>query len=126
MGTPVVSKIHNQIGRWVCVILAVFMLAVVFAGVYGQPPGGHAAPAANEECGTADTVSSAEVSWLEPRGLNIVDLVGFVPDQDLAGAIISYSPGYGIVRYQSGVRVGNTVTITTKVYPRYIKDTTTG
>lgn len=126
MGTPIVSKIHNQIGRLVCAILAVFVLAVMFAGVSSQPTGGHAAPAANEECGTADTVSSAEVSWLEPRGLNIVDLVGFVPDEYLTGAIISYSPGYGIVRYQSGVRVGNTVTITTKVYPRYIKDTVTG
>ncbi len=65
-------------------------------------------------------VISTSLDWLEPRGLNIVDLVGQVPDEYLAGSIISYTPGYGIVRYQSGQRSGSTVTITTDVYPRYI------
>jgi hypothetical protein len=62
---------------------------------------------------------AADVNWLEPRGLNIVDLVGWVPDSDLAGAIIQYTPGYGILRYRSGQRVGNTVTITATAYPRF-------
>ncbi len=54
--------------------------------------------------------------WLEPLGLNIVDLVGFVPESDLAGAVISYTPGYGILRYKSGSRNGNTVMVTATAY----------
>ncbi len=57
--------------------------------------------------------------WLEPRALNIVDLVGWVPESDLVGAIIQSTPGYGIMRYVSGSRVGNTVTITATAYPRF-------
>jgi hypothetical protein len=65
---------------------------------------------------------TASVDWLEPQGINIVDLVGQVPDSILAGAIISHTPGFGIVRYESGKRVGNIVTITAKIYPRYVVD----
>ena len=68
----------------------------------------------------AEARSTADVDWLEARGLNIVDLVGLVPEEYLEDTIVSYSPGYGIVRYQSGSRVGNTVTITATLYPRYI------
>lgn len=64
--------------------------------------------------------SSVATDWLEPRGLNIVDMVGFVPEEYLEGVIISYTPGYGILTYESGERVGNTVTITAKVFPRYM------
>jgi hypothetical protein len=66
--------------------------------------------------------TAASAAWLEPRGLNIVDLVGEVPDSDLQGAIIQYTPGFGLLRYQSGQRVGNTVTITATAYPRYWSD----
>jgi hypothetical protein len=62
------------------------------------------------------------IGWLEPLGINIVDLVGLVPDSFLAGSIISYTPGYGIVRYESGKRSGNAVTITAKAYPRFVTD----
>jgi len=65
--------------------------------------------------------STADLDWLEPRGLNIVDMVGFVPEEYLEEAIISYTPGYGILVYQAGTRVGDTVTITATVYPRYFK-----
>lgn len=58
-------------------------------------------------------------AWLEPRGLNIVDLVGLVPDADLRGGIINYETGTGMLIYQSGSRSGNTVTINTSVIPRY-------
>jgi hypothetical protein len=67
-----------------------------------------------------DKASSVAADWLEPRGLNIVDMVGFVPEEYLEGVIISYTPGYGILTYKSGERVGNTVTITARVFPRYI------
>ena len=65
---------------------------------------------------------AAGSDWLEPRGLNIVDLVGWVPDSDLTGAILQYTPGYGILRYKSGQRVGNTVTVTATAYPRFYTD----
>jgi hypothetical protein len=69
-----------------------------------------------------DKTSSAAADWLEPRGLNIVDMVGFVPEEYLEGVIISYTPGYGILTYESGERVGNTVTVTATVSTRYIVD----
>ncbi len=62
---------------------------------------------------------AVQSDWLEPLGLNITDMVGWVPESDLAGAIIQYTPGYGILRYVSGSRDGNTVTITAKAYPRF-------
>jgi hypothetical protein len=65
-------------------------------------------------------ISRSAADWLEPRGLNIVDMVGSVPEEYLEGVIISYTPGYGILTYESGERVGNTVTITARVFPRYI------
>lgn len=84
------------------------------------PVHGHAAPQATatppNETTALDRATTAD--WLEPRGLNIVDLVGQVPDAYLEGAIIYYSTGDGIIRYQSGTRVGSTVTITATVYPR--------
>jgi hypothetical protein len=74
-----------------------------------------------------DHITNAEnTDWLEPQGLNIVDLAGVVPDRYLKGAIISFTPGYGILTYESGTRVGDTVTITTTVYPRYIIDKNIG
>ena len=41
-----------------------------------------------------------------------------MPESELKGMILSYTPG-GIVRYQSGQRNGNTVSIVTTVYPRF-------
>ncbi len=68
------------------------------------------------------TVAAGADDWFEPRGLNIVDLVGVVPDSYLTGSIVSYTPGYGIVRYRSGQRSGDTVVITADVFPRYVVD----
>lgn len=51
-----------------------------------------------------------------------MDLVGWVPESDLAGAVIQYTPGYGILRYRSGNRNGDTVTITATAYPRFYTD----
>lgn len=101
-----------------------FTLVLLFAVFFGQPAEGLSDPPVGEVGGCSDIgeMALADVAWLEPRGLNVVDLVGFVPEEYLNGAIVSYSSGYGIVRYQSGVRVGDTVTITAKVYPRYIVD----
>lgn len=56
--------------------------------------------------------------WLEPRGLSIVELVGEVPEEILQGMIISYGDALGIVVYEEGTRSGNTVVLTTTIYPR--------
>lgn len=56
--------------------------------------------------------------WLEPRGLNVVELVGQVPEATLQGTIISYNDWQGIVVYESGTRTGDHVEITTTMYPR--------
>lgn len=66
-------------------------------------------------------VLPAEVTatWLEPRGVNIIDLVGLVPDSHLAGGIISYETSTGMYIYNSGTRSGNTVTINATIIPRY-------
>ncbi|MFC2023353.1 hypothetical protein ACFLT5_01295 [Chloroflexota bacterium] len=66
---------------------------------------------------TEDAVSVPD--WLEPRGLNVVDLVGLVPDDMLQGMILSFGDGVGIVVYESGSRVGDTVVVTAKLYPRF-------
>ncbi len=58
------------------------------------------------------------LDWLEPRGINVVNLVGQVPEGLLQGMILSYESGSGIVVYETGTRMGNTVVVTTKIYPR--------
>jgi hypothetical protein len=42
-----------------------------------------------------------------------------VPDPTLQGTIISYGDWDGILIYESGSRLGNTVVVTTTIYPRY-------
>ena len=54
-------------------------------------------------------------SWLEPRGISIVEMVGKVPESVLQDLIIVYEVGRGIVTYKSGTRVGNRVTIHAEV-----------
>ncbi len=99
----------------------VIALLAVPAGVSAEttPPGENSATSAGALPPEAVTAS---VDWMEPQGINIVDLVGQVPDSILAGSIISHTPGFGIVRYESGKRQGNIVTITAKIYPRYVVD----
>lgn len=52
--------------------------------------------------------------WLEPRGISIVDLIGVVPDEHLAGSIAIFHPGTTMVLYESGQRVGDRVTLTVR------------
>ncbi len=68
--------------------------------------------------GTVPTMPTAP-DWLEPRGLSIVDMVGYVPDEQLRDAILTYETGTGMVQYVSGSRSGNTVVIDAKMTPRY-------
>ncbi len=58
--------------------------------------------------------------WLEPRGLSVVEMVGQVPDEVLAGTILSYGDGEGIVVYDAGRLDGDRLVITTTIYPRVL------
>lgn len=58
-------------------------------------------------------------AWLEPRGVNIADLVGVLPEEHLRGSIISYATGSGTLQYEWGVRNGDEVFIRARVYPYY-------
>lgn len=111
---------NNQTSRRafeLCILVAMLLLAASMATKT------HAAePALPANLPAAGPTDSATLEWFEPRGLNIVDLVGQVPEKYLAGSIISYTPGYGIVRYASGQRIGNTVVVTTTVFPRFVVD----
>jgi hypothetical protein len=82
--------------RFMLVLMAALMVTVVIAG--------------------ADTTAMPD--WLEPRGISVIELVGQVPDEYLQGTILSYTDGEGIVVYESGKRVGATVTVVTTLYPR--------
>ena len=106
--------------NWMAIglILVLVLAPSLWVSQSGEPVSASDSEQLVETAGTVD--------WLEPRGLNIVDLVGMVPEEYLQGHIISNTSGYGIVRYEAGTRLGNTVVITTTVYPRYIKDARTG
>jgi hypothetical protein len=56
--------------------------------------------------------------WVEPRSLNITNLVGQVPDSLLQGAIISAYPWDGILQFESSSVCGNTIVITTTIHGR--------
>ncbi len=66
----------------------------------------------------ASQETTAMPDWLEPRGLSVLDLVGQLPEEYLQGMILSYGDWDGIVVYESGSREGNTVVVTTTIYPR--------
>lgn len=112
-----------RFSRIFCILSVVFLLGSLCKDI----PSAAAHP--EYYLSTDDQISAAPLSvspdaidWLEPRGLSIVDLVGQVPDAYLAGSILSYTPGYGILRYESGQRNGDTVVITAQVYPRHVVD----
>ncbi|MFC2023354.1 hypothetical protein ACFLT5_01300 [Chloroflexota bacterium] len=56
--------------------------------------------------------------FLEPRVLSVPELTGLVPDEILRGTVLSSGESTGIVIYESGVRVEDTVVITSTIYPR--------
>ncbi len=56
--------------------------------------------------------------WVEPRSLNITNLVGQVPDDLLRGVIISAYPWDGIVQFDSSSVSGDTIVITTTIHGR--------
>ena len=77
------------------------------------------APLWAQEGASPDDTAAPE--WLEPRGLNVVDLVGQVPEEHLKDSVLIYETGRGILQYQSGQRNGDRVEITVKITPRYFE-----
>lgn len=61
--------------------------------------------------GTIDQGTVPAPAWLEPRGVNVVDLVGVVPEDALRDSMVVYSPGVALAFYESGSRSGDTVTV---------------
>lgn len=53
----------------------------------------------------------AAIGWMEPRGINVVDLVGLVPEEHLRDTILRFHYGAGLVFYASGERIGDIVRV---------------
>jgi hypothetical protein len=64
-----------------------------------------------------DGVDEPAVDWLEPKGLNVVDLVGLAPDEHLQNAMVVFS-GEGTAQYLSGSRNGDLVTVNARIYTK--------
>ena len=64
------------------------------------------------------TPNLQSLPWVEPRSLNITNLVGQVPDDLLRGGIISSYPWDGIVQFESSSVSEDTVVITTTIRGR--------
>ena len=94
-----------NLGLLVVVILALLLLASSLA--------------LSSNCAQATTSGGRrEASWVEPRSLNITNLVGQVPDSLLQGVIISAYPWDGIIQFESSSVSGNTIVITTTIHGR--------
>ncbi len=93
--------------RNIPIVLALFVLLILAAR----------APLWAQQDIQPDDATTPE--WLEPRSLNIVDLVGQAPEEHLKGSVLIYETGRGILQYESGKRVGDQVEITVKITPRY-------
>jgi hypothetical protein len=96
----------QRIGRHLSVFYAAVMVLAVAVAVPVAAPS------------YADDNGMAQVEWLEPHGVSIIDMVGEVPESVLREAIIMYSNN-GMLQYLSGERSGDRVTINVRVTPRY-------
>ncbi len=67
----------------------------------------------------AQTGSTSALDWIEPRGVNVVDLVGAVPEEHLRGTIVRYVLGVGLAYYESGERNGDTVKVRLRYVSKY-------
>lgn len=85
-------------------LLLVVCMQVAALGIPAQPA--MAAPA-----------HQAAPGWLEPRGINVVDLVGLVPEAHLIDTIVRGLPGVGLALYDGGERVGDTVRLRLRYSP---------
>ena len=94
-----------------CLLAALIVAGALVAGTQtagAQPP---------EQTPDQGTIPAAP-AWLEPRGVNVIDLVGVVPNNVLRNSMVVYSGGTALAYYESGSRNGNTVTITVSFVSR--------
>ena len=47
--------------------------------------------------------------------INVVDLVGLVPQEHLQGAIVRFQSWFGVALYEAGERAGDIVTLTLRM-----------
>lgn len=97
------------------IIRPILQIALLVSLLIGFPS--LMAPPSVRAQGAPTAISASD--WLEPRGLTVIDLVGQVPEEHLKDAVIVYSGGNGILRYQTGTRTGNVVEIKVSITPRY-------
>ena len=65
-----------------------------------------------------DANTTTTPSWLEPRGLSIVDMLSAGMDPTIfTNSVLAWQPGEGLVQYQSGSVSGNDVTVNTRMLP---------
>ena len=65
-----------------------------------------------------ETAAQGTPSWMEPRGLSIVDLInGGLDPSLLANTPIVFQPGQSVLQYVSGSKSGNTVTVNARMLP---------
>ncbi|MEZ4733015.1 MAG: hypothetical protein R3E79_38455 [Caldilineaceae bacterium] len=106
------TQINRAFYRRLALTLVLF--ALLFSQSFPTVATVYAEEASESATGAAD--------WLEPRGINVVDLVGLVPEDHLQNAILVYETGRGLLQYESGQRSGDTVVINARVTPRYFID----
>jgi hypothetical protein len=106
--------------RWRRLMALLLVVGILLTPTPAQAQGA-AAPTADSGVEAAE---EAAQSWLEPRGLSVVDLVGLVPEEHLRDTIVTWRVGSGFLQYVSGQRTGNTVTVNVKIFPRYWTDGT--
>ncbi len=99
------NMINIQSSRWLRPFCAFIFLLTLFGFIQNR-----SGASANTQ--DQNTISNSEaVSWLEPRGLNAADLIGILPEAVLKDSVINWTQGEGIMRYVSGSRSGDNVTM---------------
>lgn len=99
------SRVSSVVTGAAAAVMVAALVAPAPAAL-AQSDGAAGAPAGEVAPAAADALA-----WLEPRGVNVVDLVGVVPEDVLRDSMVVYQGGNALAFYQSGTRSGNTVTV---------------
>ena len=67
-----------------------------------------------QETQVQEKTVNRSAGWLEPRGINVADLVGILPEDVLRDAIVTWDVDNGVAQYESGSRQGNNVSLSVK------------
>lgn len=111
-----------SVGRaWVTRIVTLVVVIALGLGVMPKGLSAQASDAADAPMADAglSPQAAAAPAWMEPQGLNVIDLVGLVPEEHLRGAILAFAPVNGILQYIEGQRFADRVVMRVKVWPRF-------